>query len=82
MTAQKKTIKEFQDIQEEYVQKLHNANLKIKEYEKSLEESSSKSAISHAGDNDEKVKKKAETSEEPEEFIDLPSGSNRKKLPI
>jgi hypothetical protein len=35
ITAQKKTIKEFQNLQEESIRKLYNANVKIKEYENS-----------------------------------------------
>ena len=35
ITSQKKTIKEFQDLQEESIRKLYNANVKIKEYENS-----------------------------------------------
>ncbi|MCK5265985.1 MAG: hypothetical protein KAR03_10290 [Candidatus Thorarchaeota archaeon] len=55
ITAQDKTIKEFEEIQEKSVRKLYHANLKIKDYGKK---------------------------EDPKEFIDLPSGSNRKKLSI
>ncbi|MCP4672143.1 MAG: hypothetical protein GY857_12650 [Desulfobacula sp.] len=85
ITAQEKSIKEFQDLQEESIRKLHNANLKIKEYE---DNSTDKSKLQPNDIEDKKEKKIAvpETPKKkesnPKEFIDLPAGSNRKQLPI
>ena len=87
ITAQDKTIKEFEEIQEKSVRKLYHANLKIKEYETKLGvEDSDTSQPDDTPAKDTKTPKEPETSEEkkedPKEFIDLPSGSNRKKLSI
>jgi len=96
ITQQESTIKEFQDLQEESIKKLHNANLKIKEYEKNL---SAKDNLATNYDNnalpsqsegdgaeDEKKGDSSKNTKEkktrPKEFIDLPAGSNRKDLPI
>jgi hypothetical protein len=91
ITAQKKTIKEFQNLQEESIKKLYNANVKIKEYENSSKDKK-KSDVDNAGTEKTQEFEKRQGTEtleileekksKPEEFIDLPSGSNRKKLPI
>ena len=91
ITAQKKTIKEFQDLQEESIKKLYNANVKIKEYENSSKDTNNPDT----GDNEvkkienpEKIQKfeqldiPEEKKFKPAKFTDLPAGSNRKKLPI
>ncbi|MCD4674792.1 MAG: hypothetical protein K8S18_02210 [Desulfobacula sp.] len=87
IAAQEKTIKEFEEIQEKSVRKLYHANLKIKEYEKKSEmEDSDTSQADDIPTKKVKTPQESETSKEekktPEEFIDLPSGSNRKKLSI
>jgi len=93
VAAQKKSIKEFQDLQDKAIKKLHNANLKIKEYEEknkeTLQTDNNKAISSLRDDNGLKEETKTETSDitekkesNPKEFIDLPAGSNRKKLPI
>ena len=71
-------------MQEKTVQKLLRADNKIKEYEGKLgvEESDSFDLEDTLpGDKKPAVKKEAKE-EKPKKFIDLPSGSNRKKLPI
>lgn len=93
VAAQKKSIKEFQDLQVKAIKKLHNANLKIKEYEKKnkelLQTNNNKAKSSLENNNGLKKDTKTETSDitkkkesNSKEFIDLPSGSNRKQLPI
>ncbi|NOX35578.1 MAG: hypothetical protein GXP56_17915 [Deltaproteobacteria bacterium] len=83
IAAQKKAIKEFEDIQEKSLAKLYRANLKIKEYEEKLANKDNDASLSSTSDIKEKTKPEPEApkEEKPEEFIDLPSGSNRKKLP-
>ncbi len=85
MSAQEKSIQEFQDLQEESIRKLHNANVKIKEYE----EQSTGKKNEQTDDSGVKEEKKGEKSEvlekkesKPKQFIDLPAGSNRKQLLI
>jgi hypothetical protein len=95
IAEQKKTIKEFQDLQEKAIKKLHKANSKIKEYEDRAKEKGNSQTNdkmikpSQRDDNGMKKKKQPETikvpkkkAPEPEKFIDLPSGSNKKPLPI
>ncbi len=73
--AKDKTIKELEDIQEESVKKLYNANKKIKNYEEQLgitiDEEIDKSADAPPQEKVPESEKK-----ESEEFIDLPCGSN------
>ncbi len=85
IAAQKKSLREFEVLQEESIRKLHNANLKIRDYE---EKSADKQNL-QTSNNGVKEKKTSGVSEVPEkkepkpkEFIDLPAGSNRKQLPI
>ncbi len=95
ITIQKKTIKELEKIQEDSVLKLMSANTKIKVYEKKLgieeEETQAieikvtsksqiaKKAAKEAMENENKSK---EPKEKSKKFVDLPSGSNRKQIPI
>jgi len=95
ITVQQKTIKEFEDLQEKSIKKLNDANLKIKEYEKKLTpngnlKTKDEEAKPTKKDSDgakklqkpEASKLSKEKKSTPKEFIDLPSGSKRKKLPI
>jgi ABC-type oligopeptide transport system ATPase subunit len=86
IVAQKKTIKELENIQEESVRKLYKANMKIKEYEEKLEEKNSEpepdDGSSPPQPHNPLSKETKKPEEKKEEFIDLPSGSNRKELPI
>ncbi len=86
ITEQKKSIKALEDIQEESIQKMYQANLKIKDYEEKLGIKEEEGFIkpneilplqipSPAG-----VDLPQQTGAK--EFVDLPSGSNRKKLPF
>jgi hypothetical protein len=86
ITEQKKSIKALEDIQEESIQKMYQANLKIKDYEEKLGFKEEEGFIkpneifppqipSPAG-----VDLPQQTGAK--EFVDLPSGSNRKKLPF
>ncbi len=96
--ANRKTIQNLERIQEESVKKLYNANVKIKEYEARLDvlEKSSPD-IAEAPQYPAPEKSPSETStptpppmDTPSEknsgrnqvYSDLPSGSNRKKLPL
>ncbi len=91
--AYRKTIQQLESIQEESVTKLYNANLKIKEYETRLgimekaptgvdntqdpvSAAPEKSASDAASGQAESPTKKQTG------FSDLPSGSNRRKLPF
>jgi predicted ribosome quality control (RQC) complex YloA/Tae2 family protein len=84
----KKKIKEFEDVQEKYIQKLNAANLKIKEYEARINEASGDNTSTgpDKAQDEPDMAQPAETHEsessDPQEFVDLPSGSNRKRLPI
>lgn len=91
LKTNRKTIQELERVQEESVKKLHNANLKIKEYEAKIEilEKTSESlreaqaAITAEQASLKAAKKERSKSPNPEHnFRDLPSGSNRRKLPI
>lgn len=84
IATQERTIKELEDIQEESIKRLHNANLKIKKYEeKEILENRNTSEPKSMPPKDVKVANKTEPKEEEtENFIDLPSGSNRKELPF
>ncbi|MBU1340855.1 MAG: hypothetical protein KKE44_24590 [Proteobacteria bacterium] len=87
IAAQKKTIKEFEDIQEESIRKIYNANKKIAEYEEKLGITAiDTSQPDSSPDTEANVLQKKEVPKEekeaPAKFIDLPSGSNRKKLPF
>ena len=83
--AHTKTIKDLEDIQEQLINKMYKANLKIREYEEKLgikegERFQSDSALPPEIPiiAKEELPKKITG----KEFIDLPSGSNRKKLPF
>lgn len=86
--AQRKTIKELQRIQEESVLKVMAANKKIKEYEEQLKfpESGQTTAMdinsSQPKSEDEKKDLRTNDKNDKQAFDDLPSGSNRKKLPF
>lgn len=86
ITEQKKTIKELEDIQEQSISKIYKANLKIKEYEEKLgiteKEGFVKSNEILPPQISSPVKADLPQQTSPKEFIDLPSGSNRKKLPF
>nr|NJM03780.1 hypothetical protein [Desulfobacula sp.] len=85
---QKKTIKDLEDIQEQSIQKIYKANLKISEYEEKLgikeEEGvikSNETALSETPPPP-PAKEGSPQKTAQKEFIDLPSGSNRKKLTL
>lgn len=86
IAAQKRTIKQLEAIQEESIQKIYKANLKIKEYEEKLKPDESEILKPDEVPEQESPSQKKSVlikgKEEPKEFIDLPSGSNRKKLPF
>ena len=86
ITEQKKTIKDLEDIQEQSINKIYKANLKIKEYEEKLgikeEEGFVKSNEILPPQTPSPAKVDLPQQTGPKEFIDLPSGSNRKKLPF
>lgn len=96
--ANRKTIQNLERIQEESVKKLYNANVTIKEYEARLDvleksfpgtaeipqdqaPEKSPSEISTRTER-EKDKPSGKTAEKNQVYTDLPSGSNRKKLPL
>ena len=90
MAAQKKTIKELENIQEESVHKLYKANKKIKEYQSKLgtapdqkapEPAVRETAAPQQGETHKQSPIKENTRDD-KGFDDLPDGSNRKKLPI
>ena len=94
----RKTIQDLERIQEESVKKLYNANVKIKEYEARLEilEESPPDMADATTENPrdlapEKSPSEISTRTAPptdqpsgntQVYSDLPSGSNRKKLPL
>ena len=94
LIGQKKTIKEYMDIQDESINKLRNANLKIKEYEeKSLAKKNidiktdrKKNIPANANWVETKIVQPSHTLDDSQSkkksFSDLPPGSNRKQLPI
>jgi predicted RecB family endonuclease len=94
LKTNRKTIQQLESIQEESVKKLYNANLKIKEYEAKLEllEKTSpplahKIISPEPGKESSKILDQAvpptkQTLESHQNFSDLPSGSNRRKLPF
>lgn len=88
VAAQKRTIKELEDIQEDSVQKVYAANKKIKEYEEKLGMTDDEKETSTPAPEKNKPapanapSKDKPTKESQEEFIDLPAGSNRKTIPI
>lgn len=85
IAAQKKTIKDLEDIQEQSIQKIYKANMKIREYEEKL---GIKENEGFKPDEAVPLEVPLPGKEDPpqkmnmKEFIDLPSGSNRKKLPF
>ncbi len=94
----RKTIQNLERIQEESVKKLYNANIKIKEYEARLDvlEKSSPDMADGTAENpqhpapgkspSEITAQTAPPTDKPtgknQVYSDLPSGSNRKKLPL
>lgn len=85
IAAQKKEIQDLEEIQEQSIVKIYKANLKIKEYEEKLGITENESVqpdeilspeIPIPDKEDLPPKKNTE------KFIDLPSGSNRKKSPF
>jgi hypothetical protein len=91
--AQRKTIGQLEKIQEESVTKLYNANLKIKEYEAKLgimeapptgvdKTRGAVSAAPDTSDSDAAPGQAAPPEKKQTDFSDLPSGSNRRKLPF
>ncbi len=90
---QKKTIKELEKIQEDSVLKLMSANKKIKGYEEKLDigEAETQAIEIEIASTSQIAKKSAKITidkenksieEKPEKILDLPSGSNRKQIPI
>ena len=85
IARQKKTIKDLEDIQEKSIAKVQAANRKIKDYESRLGIKSSQMDSDPSS-----TEKKEGTQPAPDDskkeaggtFEDLPSGSNRKELPI
>jgi len=87
VTTQIKTINQLKKIRDDSVHKLYKANQAIKKYEEEL-------GIENSEAIDIPVTKPAapptgpdpsgspENEKKPEEFVDLPAGSNRKELPI
>lgn len=84
IAGQKKIIKDLEDIQERSINKIYKANLKIREYEEKLGIKDTNSFQSDENHPDIPLPIKEESSDKinKKEFIDLPSGSNRKKLPF
>jgi len=96
IAIQKKTIKELEKIQEDSVLKVMRANKKIKGYEEKLGiDDTETQAIEIEITSTSKIAKKAAKmaaaekkqpktpkDNEPKDFVDLPSGSNRKQIPI
>jgi len=91
--AQRKTIQQLEKIQEESVTKLYNANLKIKEYETRLgmtediphRVDKSQEPVTAAPEklaSDAAPVQAAPPTKKQADFSDLPSGSNRRKLPL
>lgn len=85
IAAQKKALKELENIREESVKKLYKANLKIREYEERLDiKGDDDLEIDSAQDLDpppaQDTPPAEQEKEKPEKFVDLPSGSNRKRL--
>ena len=89
ITVQDKTIKDFQDLQEKSIKKLQAANSKIKAYEK--RSTSAGTLTSKIEEKPGGTKKKQKTASQKiskkkkpsqKKITDLPSGSNRKNLPI
>lgn len=90
--AQKKVIKELENIQEESVKKIMTANKKVKEYEEKLkltenqdpQEDQTPPSPEEQAEEQTPVKQKSskDKSEVPKKYDDLPSGSNRKKIPL
>ncbi len=85
VAAYKKTIKDLEDVQEQSINKMYRANLKIREYEEKLGIKESERFQSDSALPPEIpviVKEELPQKIAAKEFIDLPSGSNRKRLPI
>ncbi len=86
--AQKKKIEELEKIQEDSVRKVYAANKKVKEYEEKLGIRQDQDALpaenltsaEKAGAKDDPKKVPADDAQKA--FTDLPSGSNRKELPL
>ena len=76
LKANRKTIQEFENVQETSVKKIHKANMKIKELEKklSLPQEPSEEIITDLSD---KLSVTTKGTKAPEVFNDLPDGSNR-----
>ncbi len=91
IAAQKKTIKELENIREDAVKKLYQANLKIKAYEEKLAIQPGEDIKLESGPEDRTAGKSnpiqaaplsTEKKETQKKFVDLPSGSNRKQLDL
>jgi len=78
LQARKKTIQEFEKVQEKSVKIIHKANIKIKELEKKLALTQTPSEEKTTSQPTPPPVPSQET-EAPEEFIDLPDGSNRNR---
>ncbi|MCG8632947.1 MAG: DUF6444 domain-containing protein [Desulfobacterales bacterium] len=87
--ANKKTIKELEQIKDDAAGKIYKANEKIKELELQIEKLSGNAPVPPPSDEQpkpEKKKKKPKKEKPPEQPADLrdhlPDGSNRKKPPV
>jgi len=81
INSQTKAIKELEDIQEKSATKIHNSNLKIKEYEEKFGIQVEEDGDDKPKDQENEAPPEEEAIKEPENFIDLPPGSGRKELP-
>ncbi|MCP3943418.1 MAG: hypothetical protein GY710_18315 [Desulfobacteraceae bacterium] len=71
LKAKKKTIQELEKIQDDSVTAIYKANMKITQLEKELAQ------IKETDSANEFSSRSKEQTKKPEEFIDLPDGSNR-----
>ncbi len=81
--SQKKTIKELEEIQEESVRKVLTANKRTKTLEEQLGISQDEAGTDDTAPGKVKIPlAKNASKEKSKKYVDLPPGSNRKKLPI
>jgi hypothetical protein len=84
LKSKTKTIKEFEQLQEDAVKKLYNANMKIKEYEQMLagDKTAAETTKTHQPKpnmEEAPLKTPPEQKMPKKEYIDLPDGSDRNK---
>lgn len=75
-----KSIAEYEKLKNESVTALYKANAKIKAYEKKFGVISDKDTEVEKKKAKPEPLEKTEEKSEPEEFVDLPAGSNRKQI--